>query len=76
MAKINWFQYAAPPRLYALSGALLPWFALAAALLAIAGLVIGLGMAPSDAQQGDSYRIIFIHVPAGTATRRCRAGPR
>ena len=64
MAKINWFQYAAPPRLYALSGALLPWFALAAALLAIAGLVIGLGMAPSDAQQGDSYRIIFIHVPA------------
>ena len=64
MSKINWFKYAAPPRLYALAGALLPWFALAAVLLCAAGLFIGLGMAPTDAQQGDSYRIIFIHVPA------------
>ena len=64
MVKINWFKYAAPPRLYALAGALLPWFMLAAALLAAVGLVVGLGMAPTDAQQGESYRIIFIHVPA------------
>ena len=64
MAKINWFKYAAPPRLYALAGALLPWFMASAALLAAAGLVIGLGLAPTDAQQGESYRIIFIHVPA------------
>lgn len=64
MSKINWFKYAAPPRLYALAGALLPWFMAAAVLLAGLGLVIGLGLAPTDAQQGDSYRIIFIHVPA------------
>ena len=36
----------------------------AAALLAVAGLAIGLVVAPTDAQQGDAYRIIFIHVPA------------
>jgi len=40
------------------------WFAAAAALLAVAGLVIGLVVAPTDATQSDAYRIIFIHVPA------------
>ena len=42
----------------------MPWFAGAAAVLAIAGLWVGLVVAPTDAQQGDAYRIIFIHVPA------------
>ena len=37
---------------------------LAAALLAAAGLYIGFFVAPTDAQQGEAYRIIFIHVPA------------
>ena len=36
----------------------------AAALLAAAGLYIGLIAAPTDFQQGDAYRIIYIHVPA------------
>jgi heme exporter protein C len=35
-----------------------------AALLALVGLTIGLLIAPTDFQQGESYRIIFIHVPA------------
>ena len=61
---MNWFKYAAPQRFYALAGTLVPWFAAAGALLTVAGLVLGLGMAPTDAQQGDAYRIIFIHVPA------------
>ena len=39
-------------------------FAVLAAVLALAGLYIGLGVAPTDAQQGDAYRIIFVHVPA------------
>jgi heme exporter protein C len=39
-------------------------FGIAAALLALAGLWIGLVVAPTDAQQGEAYRIIFIHVPA------------
>ena len=36
----------------------------AAAIFGVAGLYIGLVAAPTDAQQGDAYRIIFIHVPA------------
>ena len=42
----------------------MPWFGAAAVLLALAGLWIGLVVAPTDAQQGEAYRIIFIHVPA------------
>src|SRR5256885_13813450 len=41
-----------------------PWLWACAALLALAGLYIGFFIAPTDAQQGESYRIIFIHVPA------------
>jgi len=41
-----------------------PWFLALAALLGAAGLYIGFFAAPTDFQQGDSYRIIFIHVPA------------
>jgi heme exporter protein C len=62
--RINWFYFAAPARFYGLAGRLIPWCLGAAVLLGIAGLVLGLGMAPTDAQQGDAYRIIFIHVPA------------
>jgi heme exporter protein C len=62
--RIRFFTFAAPSRFYALAGALLPWLWLAAALLAAAGLYIGFFVAPTDAQQGESYRIIFIHVPA------------
>lgn len=61
---INWFKYAAPLRFYPLAGRALPWLYALAALLGAAGLAIGLVLAPTDAQQGDAYRIIFIHVPA------------
>ncbi|MEE3190699.1 MAG: heme ABC transporter permease, partial [Pseudomonadota bacterium] len=40
------------------------WLALAAGGSAIVGLVLGLLYAPADYQQGDSFRIIYIHVPA------------
>jgi len=56
--------FAAPSRFYALAGRLVPWFWAATALFAIAGLVVGFAVAPTDFQQGDAYRIIFIHVPA------------
>ena len=62
--RVNWFYYAAPMRFHALAGRLVPAFALLAALLGVAGLALGFGFAPTDAQQGDAYRIIFIHVPA------------
>jgi heme exporter protein C len=42
---------------------MIPWFAWAAAMLAAIGIYIGLSIAPTDFQQGDAYRIIFIHVP-------------
>jgi heme exporter protein C len=61
---MNWFWYASPQTFYPLAGRLAPWFAVAAALLAAAGLYVGFFVAPTDAQQGEVYRIIFIHVPA------------
>ena len=63
-ARINWFHYAAPQRFHALAGAAVPWFSALAVALGIAGLGVGLLIAPTDHQQGEAYRIIFIHVPA------------
>jgi heme exporter protein C len=60
----RWFWYASPQTFYPLAGTLARAAAPAAALLAVAGLYIGLVAAPTDAQQGDAYRIIFIHVAA------------
>ncbi|RYF43136.1 MAG: heme ABC transporter permease [Comamonadaceae bacterium] len=63
-ARSNWFRFAAPQRFYPLAGSLASWAGSAALLLAAAGLYIGLVIAPTDAQQGEAYRIIFVHVPA------------
>ncbi len=60
---MNIFKYASPVSFYPLAGKLVPWFAALAVLFAIAGLVLGLVIAPTDYQQGEIYRIIFIHVP-------------
>ncbi len=61
---MNWYKYASPTAFYPLAGRLIPWFAIPAALLFIAGLYVGFFVAPTDFQQGEAYRIIFIHVPA------------
>jgi len=63
MAKINWFYFAAPNTFYPLAGKMIPWFAAAAAILAAIGLYVGFFVAPTDFQQGEGYRIIFVHVP-------------
>ena len=55
-----------PRHFYDLAGRWLPWLAWAAAILLPVGLVWGLAIAPADYQQGNSYRIIFIHVPAAS----------
>ncbi|QAA93162.1 heme ABC transporter permease CcmC [Pollutimonas thiosulfatoxidans] len=60
---INWFKYSSPKMFYPLAGKLIPWFAAAAAILTIIGMYVGFFMAPTDAQQGEGYRIIFLHVP-------------
>jgi heme exporter protein C len=61
---INIWKYAAPQTFYPLAGKLAPWFLALAAVLAIVGLYLGLLVAPSDFQQGNAYRIIYIHVAA------------
>src|SRR6267142_1300509 len=61
---MNWYKYASPTAFYPLAGKLIPWFAIPAAVLFAAGLYIGFFVAPTDFQQGDAYRIMFIHVPA------------
>ncbi len=61
---MNWFYLASPSTFYRLAGALAPWFFALAAILAAAGLYMGFGVAPTDAQQGEVYRIIFVHVAA------------
>jgi len=43
---------------------MIPWFAALAVAFTLAGLYVGFFVAPTDAQQGDAYRVIFIHVPA------------
>lgn len=48
----------------ALSGQLMPWLSSAAALLLAAGLYMGWFLAPADYQQGETVRIMFLHVPA------------
>jgi len=61
---INWFRFSSPQAFYPLAGKMVPWFAGLAAVLGVAGLWIGFFVAPTDAQQGEGYRIIFVHVAA------------
>ena len=61
---INWFRYSSPQTFFPLAGKLAAWFGALALMACGAGLYIGFFVAPTDAQQGEAYRIIFIHVPA------------
>jgi heme exporter protein C len=59
-----WFKYASPQTFFPLAGKLIPVFAVIGTLLCIIGMYIGFFVAPTDHQQGEAYRIIFLHVPA------------
>ena len=63
-SNLRLYSFAAPSRFYALAGWLIPLCWLATLGFAAAGLYIGFFVAPTDATQGEAYRIIFIHVPA------------
>jgi heme exporter protein C len=63
-ASWRFFHFASPATFYPLAGRLQPLFMWLAVVLAAAGLWIGFMVAPTDAQQGEGYRIIFVHVPA------------
>ena len=60
----GWLRYAAPAAFDPLAGRMAPWFFGLAAILGVVGLYIAFFVAPTDAQQGQVYRVIFIHVPA------------
>src|SRR5438477_4224617 len=60
----NWYKYASPFHLYPLANRMIPWFAIPAAACFILGFYVGFFVAPTDFQQGDVYRVLFIHVPA------------
>ncbi len=61
---MNLYTYASPVNFYHLAGRLVPWFAWSAVLLTGVGLYLSFFVAPTDFQQSEAYRIIFIHVPA------------
>jgi len=61
---MKFFWYSSPQTFYPLAGHIARACWVIAALLTLAGLYIGLLVAPTDAQQGEAYRIIFIHVAA------------
>jgi heme exporter protein C len=61
---MNWFYFASPSTFYRLAGRMVPWLFAASLVLGVAGLYMGFVVAPTDAQQGEVYRVIFIHVPA------------
>ncbi len=62
---VKWFhRFGSPPYFYRLAGLWLPWLSGIFAILLLAGLYGGLVWAPTDYQQGESFRIIYVHVPA------------
>jgi heme exporter protein C len=61
---LTFYTFASPPRFYGLAGALVPWLWALTIGLTLWGLWLGFFVAPTDATQGEVYRIIFIHVPA------------
>ncbi len=61
----TWFhKLASPPHAYRIAARLLPWFAWPAGALIAAGLYGGLVLAPADYQQGDAFRIVYVHAPS------------
>jgi heme exporter protein C len=62
--RVGLFWFASPQTFFPVAGKMIPLFSLLAAGLGLVGLYIAFLVAPTDATQGESYRIIFIHVPA------------
>jgi len=61
----KWFHMlASPPHFYRIAGLTIPWFGWPALILILVGLYGGLVLAPSDYQQGDGFRIFYVHVPS------------
>jgi len=62
---LKWYyRMGAPLWFYPLAGKLIPWVSILFLLFLLPGLYMGLVTAPADYQQGESFRIIYVHVPA------------
>ena len=60
----TWFhRLGSPPYVYRLAARLTPWFGWIGGLLLVVGLFDGLFIAPADYQQGDGFRMMYVHVP-------------
>ena len=57
-------KLASPPHFYRIAKGMIPWFALPGLVLIAYGTYAGLFVAPADYQQGDAFRIIYVHVPS------------
>tara|TARA_Y100001951_G_scaffold105376_1_gene122715 strand:+ start:20293 stop:21057 length:765 start_codon:yes stop_codon:yes gene_type:complete len=69
LSKWQWFHKWGSPRwFYDFSGRLMPWLAVPGVLLLIGGCIWGLAFVPEDFKQGNSFRIIYIHVPAAAVS--------
>ncbi len=62
--KVGFHRLGSPPTFYRLASILAPWLWAGFAVTAAIGIYQALYVVPPDYQQGDSYRILFIHVPA------------
>jgi heme exporter protein C len=67
----RWRDLANPKRFMDASGGWLPWLNATAAILLVAGLYLGLFVAPPERYQHDTVRIMFIHVPAVWTAMMC-----
>jgi heme exporter protein C len=68
----TWFyRLASPPHVYRVAAVFAPWLLSCAAALILYGLIDGLVFAPPDYQQGDAFRIIYVHVPASSLSMLC-----
>jgi len=63
-SKAFWLQLSSPKTFYPFAGKSIPVFFAITIILSLIGLYYGFVVAPEDYQMGDSYRIMFIHVPA------------
>ncbi len=68
----TWFyKLASPPYVYRTAAALTPWLMTVAVIAIVCGLIGGLALAPPDYQQGDAFRIIYVHVPSAYMSLFC-----
>jgi len=64
---MNWtwlHKLVSPPHAYRIAGRLTPWFGWPAFVLIAVGLFGGVVLAPADYQQGDAFRIVYVHAPS------------